>query len=145
MTPYRTATPSKPNRFTHAMTLRTDEELIAIVGAAPGEWEPEAIDAAHVELEQRKLSLEHREVLHDELARTQDKAERPLHAPARALAFAAGVFLLPVFLLPGLLVLSIARHYRKLNEHRRAREVMQWFAYGVATLIGGSVFYAGCS
>jgi hypothetical protein len=139
VTPYRKLSVAKPNRFAHAMTLRTDEELVAILRAPEGEWEPDAILAAHDEVEKRQIPLERRDELHEELARVEQKAETPLQTPAKAIAFASGLFMFP-----GLLIFLIAGHYRKQNELRKARDVVHWFVYGLGTAILGSVAYATC-
>jgi hypothetical protein len=140
VTPYRKAPTLEANRFAQAMTLRTDEELVAIVRAPADEWEPEALDAAHAELEARRIPPELREQIHDEVAHVEEKARVPLQTPAKAVSFAAGLFLLPGLFV----VLPLARRYRGRDEARKATDVLRWYVYGVAGALASSVAYVTC-
>ncbi len=45
------------NRFEEVMANHSDEELVKIINSEPGDYQPEAIKAAHKEIQKRKIDV----------------------------------------------------------------------------------------
>jgi hypothetical protein len=113
--------------FAEVMTRRTDAELIAITSGLEADWQPEAIEAAHKELQARKLSVSNTEQAKLEFLRIQAATEEDLTTLQKFL-MAAGAFTC----VPGLLVLYLWSRYEKQGKTRKGRAVVRWYLYGLA-------------
>ena len=107
-------------RFAKAMESRTDDELREILTDPADDWEPEAIEAAKVEIAKRGLTTA------SSPYRTANGREDPLeerNAPGRARmnlnAFFFGFF----FTLIGVLVVfAVSANWKRNGEARKAAE-----------------------
>jgi hypothetical protein len=119
-------------RFAAEMARRVDDELFAIVSAPPGEWEPEAIEAAKLEIANRDLGsslggpYRNGDILPD---RAQVDPAAPLDDKTAVRAFLFGT----VFgVLAVLMAVSTKRRYVKSGEPRKGTSYLRW-------TIGGAV------
>jgi hypothetical protein len=123
-------------RFAAAMTTRTDDELIEIVTAPPDDWEPEAVEAAKVEIAKRGIHFEPRahpyrssEQPLPGASGRQSEASLPLEPPLKFVAFILGILLTIVGGLIGLVVMS---NYTRKGQRRRGSDFATWAAIGAA-------------
>ena len=139
---YRDAEPVSvsKNRFSAAMARCGDVELVGIVEGSPDDWEPEALAAAHVEIQRRALSFEVREAISNDVEVTTKKARAGLVRREKALAFGGGVF----GLVPGIVALFMYSRFQRDGFHQKSRDLLRWFGYGiVAHLVAIFVFAIG--
>ena len=126
------------NRFTRAMSDRTDEELVAIVSGPEDDWEPEALEAAAAEVARRNLSATRVEKVVKRIEKSSRKAKEPLDQGGKLLALMSGATCIG-----GVVVLIYYATLMKRGERRKAAEVGTWFGYGVAIgLVALVVFLA---
>ena len=109
------------------MARHTDEELFVIVNGPAADWQPEAIEAARRELENRDLAPE-REEIAERLEQVGAAARAPLEPWKRPVALVAGLL---GGLFAGVLLMFFDRNHQKLGEKEKSRELRTWFFYGL--------------
>jgi hypothetical protein len=127
--------PATGNKFAQAMAGRTDSELVALLGEPADNWREEALAAARAELATRNFTPAQHEELVATAYKAANKARLPLDTPNRIFAFGFGV---SVFLSIG--VLFMYTNYAKSGHHRRAKEALAWYLYGLGTMFTLIVF-----
>lgn len=121
--------------FTEVMSQKTDEQLLKIL-AVPGDYQPEALEAARIEVEKRNLSSDRAEAVKKKVAIEQtqsvEKATTPLEGSYKALSF----------FLPGIIPLMLSTTLRTNGYERKASDLLRWTLYGIAFYITIGVFAA---
>jgi len=128
-------------RFAEAMALRTDEELVDIVTGPPEDWEPDAVEAAKIEIAKRGLAVEPRDNNENEAEagaiRPVEHSTAPLSGPGKGFAL---VFGFVMGLLGVVAAFAIMRSWKKQGREREGVELLKWTAAGAA--IGTAAFTA---
>lgn len=123
------------NEFTAAMALRTDAELLEIVGKDRADYTAEAIEAAEAELQKRNLSSEKVELAEKEIKRKEadilEKAQAPLESHWKIL----------MFLAPGILALLIAGTYKADGFDQKYKESWKWTLYGIGFYVSMVILF----
>jgi len=114
------------NPFAESMGSRTDAELVEIVTADPEDWQADAIAAAKAEIEKRGITADQREELETKVIRDVSAAQRPLSRSMKLITILFGGLCLP-----GIAVLYLYTQYQKSGEHRKSRELLRYFVYGL--------------
>jgi hypothetical protein len=118
------------NKFISIMTQRTDAELLKIVNEQKNDYQPEAIEAAELELKNRNLSDEQvEEAIQENRSKEQTETEKsnmPLSGSWKVLTF--------VF--PGLIQVIYAGIFKADGYDRKARELAKWTLYGFGFYLG---------
>jgi hypothetical protein len=119
--------------FTEVMAQKPDEQLLKIL-AKPGDYQPEALEAARLEVEKRKLSSDRVEAVKKEVVIEQkqstEKAAMPLEGGYKILSF----------IFPGVIPLMLSTALRTNGYERKASELLRWTFYGIAFYITIAVF-----
>lgn len=115
-------------RYEAEMARRVDDELVEIVSALPGEWEPDAVDAAKAEIARRGIeaiptAYAYRSPPQFEAAGPAKDPKAPLEGKV---AFRAVLFGAVFGLLAVLLAVSVKRRYVKSGEVRKGEEYLRW-------------------
>ena len=119
------------NKFTEAMAKCSDSELLEIVTLLRDDYQPEAVEAAKLELEKRDLSSEQLENVKEKVNRkeilSEEKKNTPLDAGEKFLFF---IFFWGIF--PWLK----AGRYKDNGYDRKHKEAWKFMNYGLFSFIG---------
>jgi hypothetical protein len=120
--------------FTELMLQKNDEQLLKIV-ARPGDYQPEALEAAQRERSKRNLSTDRVEVAKKVVIQEEEiliaKAKLPLEGGYRALAF----------FLPEIILLMISSPLRTKGYEKKASDLVRWTVFGLGFYIGIIIFF----
>ncbi len=118
------------NKFTSSMVQLSDSELLKVVTIARNDYQPEAIEAAEIELKNRNLSVQKtEEVIKENEALEQikmEKANKELGATLKVLSF----------IFPGIIQILFSRVFKADGYDRKARELIKWTFYGFGFYLG---------
>jgi hypothetical protein len=118
------------NKFTSSMVQLSDSELLKVVTIARNDYQPEAIEAAEIELKNRNLSVQKtEEVIKENEALEQikiDKANKELGITLKVLSF----------IFPGIIQVLFSRVFKADGYDRKARELLKWTFYGFGFYLG---------
>jgi hypothetical protein len=118
------------NNFKQVMSQKSDAELLKIISAPTGDYQPLALEAAKLELEKRNLTVEELESAKIDLREDEIYIENKANLP---LGF---IWKVIAFLLPGLLLIFISGGLRSEGYKRKAKELVRWTIYGLGFYIG---------
>ena len=112
------------------MAQRTDAELIKILNEQRNDYQPEAVEAAELELKKRNLNDDQIKIalLEVEIKNKQelDKANQKLGSGWKTIAF----------IFPGLLLIIFSGTFKADGYNRKARELTKWTLFGFGFYIG---------
>jgi len=118
------------NKFTSSMIQLSDSELLKVVTIARNDYQPEAIEAAEIELKNRNLSVQKtEEVIKENEALEQikiEKANKELGITLKVLSF----------IFPGIIQILFSRVFKADGYDRKARELLKWTFYGFGFYLG---------
>ncbi len=118
------------NKFTKVMSEKSDAELLKIVNEMRKDYQPDAVEAAELELKSRNLDTSQIEsALKENEIETQEinhKANKKLGALWKTLAF----------IFPGILLIIFAGTFKVDGYHRKAKELTSWTLYGFGFYFG---------
>jgi hypothetical protein len=121
--------------FTELMSQKSDEQLLKIV-ARPGDYQPEAFEAAQREITKRNLSMDRIEVAKSEVIQEEKistaKAHEPLEGSYKALSF----------FLPGIIALMLSSALRTNGYERKASDLVRWTVFGFGFYITIVIFFS---
>ncbi len=130
------------NPFEDAMSRRSDEELVGIVGAHRGDYRPEAITAAEAELALRNLPVAFVESVTQEIRHERDELDERKDIPL-GMQHKVMFLLLPVFVLGWLPSYAMARwSYMDKGYIRKYEDAKRWMMFGVLGYVGLFVLMA---
>jgi len=118
------------NKFSGVMSQRTDAELLKIVNEQRNDFQPEAVEAAELELKLRNLSNEKiQEAVQENEFNNKIEFEK------------ANLKLGPVwktltFIFPGIIQIIFAGTFKADGYDRKARELTKWTIYGFCFYFG---------
>jgi len=112
------------------MIQLSDSELLKVVTIARNDYQPEAIEAAEIELKNRNLSVQKtEEVIKENEALEQikiEKANKELGITLKVLSF----------IFPGIIQILFSRVFKADGYDRKARELLKWTFYGFGFYLG---------
>lgn len=113
------------NAFSDAMSRQTDAELLRIVQEERASYQPEAVQAAEHEIEQRGLSYSYKETLQKENSIQQQAKEQKALAPLET------KWKLCILLFPGIgfVTLALSGLVETRGYTRKASEMRRWILY----------------
>ncbi len=119
------------NEFAQVMSKRSDSDLLEIVTKLRGDYQPEAVLAAEMEIQKRNLSAEeiknaHEDIQIKEVAHLQ-KENEPLDAIQRALF---------IIFFWGVIPWSVASTFKSNGYTRKYKEAWQYMKYGFLVYLG---------
>lgn len=118
------------NRFTNIMIQQTDAELLKIVNELRNDYQPEALNAAELELKNRNLSIERvQEAIKENETKKQietEKANMKLGDGWKVLTF----------IFPGLITIIFSGTFKADGYDRKASELTNWTLYGFGFYFG---------
>jgi hypothetical protein len=118
------------NKFTSVMTQRTDAELLKIVNEQKNDYQPEALEAAELELKNRNLSTERvQEAIQENETKKQIETEK-------ANMKLSGGWKVLTFIFPGLIQIIFAGTFKADGYERKASELTKWTLYGFGFYFG---------
>jgi hypothetical protein len=118
------------NKFTSIMTQRTDAELLKIVNEQRNDYQPEALEAAELELKNRNLSIERvQEAIQENETKKQIETEK-------ANMKLGGGWKVLTFIFPGLIQIIFAGTFKADGYDRKASELTKWTLYGFGFYFG---------
>lgn len=119
------------NKFIQAMANRSDSELLEIVTKLRDDYQPEAIKAAEIEIENRNLSSEQVENAEKEIEqkeiRNQEKENESLEIGQKILFF--------IFFW-GIIPWGMAGTFKSNGFERKYKEAWKFMKYGLFSFIG---------
>jgi hypothetical protein len=121
--------------FTELMSQKSDEQLLKIV-ARPGDYQPEALEAAQREISKRNLSTDRVDVAKKAVIQEEEiliaKANVPLEGGYKALTF----------LFPGIVLLMISGALRTKGYEKKASDLVRWTVFGFGFYIALIIFFS---
>lgn len=118
------------NKFTSTMTQRTDAELLKIVNEQRNDYQPEALEAAELELKNRNLTIERvQEAIQENETKKQIKTEK-------ANVKLSGGWKVLTFIFPGLIQIIFAGTFKADGYDRKASELTKWTLFGFGFYVG---------
>lgn len=118
------------NKFTSTMIQRTDAELLKIVNEQRNDYQPEALEAAELELKNRNLTIERvQEAIQENETKKQIKTEK-------ADVKLSGGWKVLTFIFPGLIQIIFAGTFKADGYDRKASELTKWTLFGFGFYVG---------
>jgi hypothetical protein len=118
------------NKFTSTMTQRTVAELLKIVNEQRNDYQPEALEAAELELKNRNLTIERvQEAIQENETKKQIKTEK-------ANVKLSGGWKVLTFIFPGLIQIIFAGTFKADGYDRKASELTKWTLFGFGFYVG---------
>jgi len=118
------------NKFTISMVQLSDTELLKVVTISRNDYQPEAIEAAEIELKNRNLSVQQTEEAIKENESLEqikiEKANKELGITLKVLSF----------IFPGIIQILFSRVFKADGYDRKARELLKWTFYGFGFYLG---------
>jgi len=118
------------NKFTSSMVQLSDTELLKVVTISRNDYQPEAIEAAEIELKNRNLSVQQTEEAIKENESLEqikiEKANKELGITLKVLSF----------IFPGIIQILFSRVFKADGYDRKARELLKWTFYGFGFYLG---------
>lgn len=124
--------PSKPteSEFSAVMANRSDVELVEIVTTARDDYQPEAVEAAEIEIKKRSLNTEKikaaEKIIEEKDLETKERENEPLDTHWRILCI----------LFPGLINFFLAFLFKGQGRDRKFKETWRWTIYGFLMYFG---------
>jgi hypothetical protein len=118
------------NKFTSIMTQRTDAELLKIVNEQRNDYQPEALEAAELELKNRNLSIERVQE-----AIQENETKKQIETLKANMKLSGGWKVL-TFIFPGLIQIIFAGTFKADGYDRKASELTKWTLYGFGFYFG---------
>ncbi|MEI6823936.1 MAG: hypothetical protein WCL51_18550 [Bacteroidota bacterium] len=116
------------NIFAERMSQRTNSELLKIIYEQKNDYQPEAVEAAELEIKKRNLSEEEiKESIQE------NKTKKVIEIEKANMKLAIG-FKILTFIFPGFLQIVFAGTFKADGYDRKARELARW-------TINGFIFY----
>lgn len=118
------------NKFTSLMVQLSDSELLKVVTIARNDYQPEAIEAAEIELKNRNMSVQQTE----EIERENESLEQiKIEKSNKGLGFTLKVL---SFFFPGIIPILFSRVFKADGYDRKARELVKCTFYGFGFYLG---------
>ena len=118
------------NRFDDIMRKHTDAELITIVNSPEGDYEPDALEAAKIELKKRNLSEVQITTATQEIEQKKQAKESRANAPLNFFWKVLG------FIFPGIILFILAGTFQADGYTRKAKQLTRWTIYGFGFYFG---------
>jgi len=119
------------NNFKEVMKKRSDSELLEIVTKLKNDYQPEALDAAREEINNRNLSQEQIDLAENEIKEKEkaekDRKDEPLETGQRILFF--------IFFW-GIIPWIMASTFKNNGYNKKYKDAWRFMKYGFLTYIG---------
>ena len=118
------------NKFSSVMSQRTDADLLKIVNEQRNDFQPEAVEAAEIELKLRNLSNEKIQEAN------QENEFKNKIAFEKSNLKLGSVWKTLTFIFPGIIQIIFAGTFKADGYDRKARELSKWTVYGFCFYFG---------
>lgn len=123
------------HQFEEVMANHSDEELVKIINSEPGDYQPEAIDAAHKEIQKRKIDVKKKSIEPKEVeteSNHSNEEETGIRYPA--LRFISGFYKILAYLVVIIAVIAIIISFASDSPSLGVLEIL------IALIGGGFLF-----